>query len=308
MAPETSDATDRTGEPTQDRRSFITTLAGLGALAIGATAASAAPALGRATQIGAAGQLARSNAALNLQHVPKLQRLTAARRPANLPTPPPPAVLGDPPLPSTRQRLLQGLFGPGTGLNASAFRLSSAGGVWGHSAPLTQVMSTNPLAQAYAAGITLTPSGCQYAPGTGYQSPGGSAPISFHTMQASVDPATWGKKLQLLTAKMNEVFSVFFAAFLVTPGALDQSLPYVLELSMEPFDPAFEVFVASTGPSGEYVSANVNFVATTEGTRMALVELPGCDGLEGPSHSLFFRRGNAQPLFTTFNWLNVMAL
>ncbi|GEM_PF-6396142 len=307
MAPDTSDSTDRAGEVTQDRRSFITTLAGLGALAVGATAASAAPALGRATQISAAGQLARSSAALTLQRVPKLQRLTAARRPANLPAPPP-AVVGEPPLPSTRQRLLQGLFGPGTGLNASSFRLSSAGGVWGHSAPLTQVMSINPLAQAYAAGITLTPGGCQYAPGSGYQSPGGSAPLSFHTMQASVDPLTWGNKLQLLTAKMNEVFNFFFAVFLATPGAPNQVLPYVLELSMEPFDPAFEVFAASTGPSGQYQAAQVSFVATTDGTRMALVELPGCDGLEGPVHSLFFRRGNADALFTTFNWLNVMAL
>ncbi len=294
----------------QDRRTFLRTLAGLGALA-SAGIASAAPSLSRTPQVSAqASTLTRSSAALKLQQPLALQRLTRGRSGPKVQLPPPPGVLGEPPQPSTRQRALQAAFGPGSALRAADFGLAAgAGGAWGLSAPLTQVMSTDPLAGAYAAGITLTPEGCQYAPGAEYQTLSGKDPMTYDTLQATVEPATFGKKLRLITAEMNSVFNFFFAVLLNTPGAWEDRLTYVVEVSMEPFEAGFEAFITSDGPPGKPWESNaVNFSPTNDGTRMALIELPGSAGADGYAHTLFFRRGTGNALFTNFNWLNVIAL
>jgi hypothetical protein len=100
----------------------------------------------------------------------------------------------------------------------------------------------------------------------------------------------------------------FFFAHFVTPGPTQTKLSYALELSMDPFDEQFECFVATNISGASYESAPINFVSTSNGARMALVELRGCDGAEGAGHSLTFRRGNAATGMTYFNWLNVIAL
>jgi len=145
----------------QSRRTFIKTLGVLSGMLAGGGIASAAPSLSRSVR------LQRSGAQLSLKQPIALQKLSRRGPKIDLPMPTPP-TLGEPPLPSTRQRLLQTLFSTEVGLDPSAFKLArGANGIWQTSAPLTQVMNTDPLGNAYAQGVTLTPAGCDFVPATG---------------------------------------------------------------------------------------------------------------------------------------------
>lgn len=290
----------------QSRRGFLRTVGLAGGALAGASAALGAPiTLSRDPLL--AKQLKRATGTLRLTKLPSLQKLsTGGGGQMKLPKLP---TLGEPPLPSSRQRLLSALFSDG-GLNAGQFKLKQgAGGIWNCSQPLTQVMSNDQLAAAYAEGITLTPSGCEYAEGVQYTNLGGTEPVTYYTLQAAGGPDDFGQRLQLLTAQTNEVFSAFFTAMFNTPGQWSQRLTYVLELSMEPWSADFDVFISSAPPPGkQYESAAVDFVTTNEGTVMALVELPGSATADNYAHMLHLRRGTAQPLFTQFNWLNIVVL
>ena len=279
----------------QDRRTFIKTLGVLGGALAAGSAASAAPTPARTPT------LRHSSGQLHLQQLPTLQKLSqrGPRIDVELPTLP---ALGEPPLPSTRQRLMQTLF-RADGLDPADFDVTqTANDVWNASGPLTQVMGTDPLANAYAGGITLTPAGCGFTP------PMGLPPIGYASFQSVVTNETFGQKLCLATVD-HPFPGSFLGMLLNTPGAPQDRITYALELAMEPFDHRFECFVASSGPTGmPYESSTVQFVPTNEGTQIALVELRGSGDVEGWAHTLSFRRGNASVGMTFFNWLNVIAL
>lgn len=229
-------AVERDGEHGgQSRRTFIRTLGALGGALAGAGMASAAPTLSRSIK------LRRSGAQLRLKQPVALQKLSRSgpKISAELPTLP---TLGEPPLPSTRQRLLQTLFSGEGSLDPQQFKLTSGpNGIWKISAPL-QVMSNDPLAGAYAEGIMLTPTGCSYAP------PTGRPPLGYGSFQSVVTSDTFGKTLCLATVD-HPFPGFFFSALLNTPGTPQERVTYALELSMEPFDPLFECFIASSGPT-----------------------------------------------------------
>jgi len=299
---------DRPGEAGGlGRRGFLRTLAAAGGLLAAGLSAWGAPASPSAGQlrVGAQSLLSRATSALRLRQPIVLQQLSrgGARRLPALPTLP---TLGEPPLPSTRQRLLDALFrAPRASLQAADFGLApNAAGEWPCSPGTTQVMSGDLLAAAYAAGITLTPSGCEFAAGTALP---GADPMSYGSFQSWVSPDSFGQRVTLMT--VDSAFpGHFFGVLLNTPGAPSSKLTYVFELSMEPFDAGFECFIISSPAGGPYQSAAVEFVPTNDGTYMALVELPGSGAVNGYAHTLSFRRGQASVGITYFNWLNVMAL
>jgi hypothetical protein len=277
----------------QSRRAFIRTLGLAGGVLAGAGIASAAPTLSRTVR------LQRSGAQLRLKQPVALQTLSRSgpKVSAELPTLP---TLGEPPKPSTRQALLQTLFSEG-GLDPKQFQLApGANGAWKLSAPL-QVMSTDPLADAYAEGIMLTPEDCSFTP------PMGLPPIGYGSFQSVVTHDSFGKKLTLATP--DQAFpGFFFTVLLNTPGSPQTKLTYALELAMEPYDSRFECFIASNPEGAAYESAAVTFSGTMEGTFIALVELRGSGDVPGWAHTLSFRRGQGTPGMTIFNWLNVVAV
>ncbi len=278
----------------QSRRTFIRTLGLAGGVLAGAGMASAAPTLSRTVR------LQRSGAQLRLKQPVALQTLNRGgpKISAELPTLP---TLGEPPLPSTRQRLLQTLFAEEGGLDPKQFQLASgANGGWKLSAPL-QVMSNDPLADAYSEGITLTPEGCSFTP------PMGKPPIGYGSFQSVVTHESFGEKLTLATVDHGFPGS-FLGILLNTPGTPQTKLTYALELSMEPFDSRFECFIASNPEGAGYESSAVTYSGTMEGTFIALVELRGSGDVPGWAHTLSFRRGQGTPAMTNFNWLNVMAI
>lgn len=289
------------------RRRFLQTLAAAGGMLAGGLSAWGQPAPPSGLQIrgGLAGALGRATSALRLRQPVLLQQLSRSG-PRRLPVLPKPPVLGTPPLPSVRQRLLDALFtAPGTGLRAGDFGLTvNAAGNWGYSGPLTQVMSGNALAAAYAAGITLTPSGCQYPAGVPHPA---AEPMSYGSFQSWMSPDTFGQRVTLMTVHY-DFPGFFFSVALNTPGAPSTKLTYVFELSMEPFDAGFECFIGSMPSGAPYQSADVHFVPTNDGTQMALVELRGSGDVSGHAHTLAFRRGTGSVGMTNFHWVNVTVL
>ncbi|MGI5818621.1 MAG: hypothetical protein ACOX9R_11055 [Armatimonadota bacterium] len=289
----------------QSRRTFIRTLGVLGG-ALAASGVASADTVGLSSDARSIAQrVRRSSTALRLQQAPALQKLSR-RGPqvsAELPTPP---TLGEPPLPSTRQRLLNALASaPGGGVNLSALGLAQgAGGRWGRSEPLTQIMSTDPLALAYAEGITLTPEGLQFSADAGYHGP---PPMRYATLQAMATPDLFGERLCLVTAD-HPFPGSFFSVVFNTPGGPQSAITYAVEVSMEPYDPGFECFIGSLPAGAPYQSAAVNFVPTNDGTQMALLEIRGSGATSEFAHSIRFRRGTGTALLTHFNWMNVVAL
>jgi hypothetical protein len=278
----------------QSRRTFLKTLGLAGGVLAGAGMASAAPTLSRTPR------LRRSGAQLTLKKPIALHKLSRSGPRFDLQMPDT-ATLGKPPAPSTRQALLQTLFSDEGGLEPADFKLAqAANGIWTLSEPL-QVMSNDPLADAYAEGIVLTPGACSYTP------PIGLPPISYASFQAVVTGDTFGEKLRLAT--VDHAFPGSFLGILLnTPGTPQTKLTYALELSMEPFDTRFECFIASNPEGANYESAAVTYSATMDGTYVALVELRGSGDVPGWAHTLSFRRGQGAPGMTNFNWLSVVAL
>jgi len=279
----------------QDRRTFIKTLGVLGGTLAAGGAALADPTLSRTPT------LRRSTGELYLQQVPTLQKLSrrGPRIDVELPTLP---ALGEAPLPSTRQRLLQTPF-RADGLDPADLNVAqAANGAWKESPRLTQVMNTDALGNAYAEGVTLTPSGCSFTP------PVGLPALGYGSFQSVVTHESFGQKLCLATVE-HPFPGFFFSVLLNTPGSPQFRITYALELAMEPFDHRFECFVASSGPAGmPYESAAVQFVPSNDGTQMALVELRGSGDVQDWAHTLSIRRGRATAGMTNFNWLNVVAL
>ena len=168
MSDERNRADDSSTPGGQDRRTFLRTLGVIGGTLAGAGIAGAAPILSRETrvsaQVGAAGRLRRSSAALKLGQPLGLQKLSQGRSGPRIPAstargrPRRAAAALDPPAPAADALRRAGRCPEGERLLARAQRRREVG----EFPPLTQVMSTNPLAGAYAGGITLTPTGCQY--------------------------------------------------------------------------------------------------------------------------------------------------
>lgn len=300
-----ADGGDRRG---CSRRRFLGAMAGLGALA-GAggilTGRPVAAQTGPSPQLLTAARFRRSNLPLALARPLQLDRLQVAETiPIELPVMP---TLGEPPLPSTRQRLLSTIFkAPGSLLRARDFRLAQQDdGDYPPSEPLSSVMQLDLLAAAYSQGILLTPSGCQFAPDAQYNGPD---PMGYATLQSVVGPKDFGKRLCMATIE-HPFPGPFFSVLFNTPGQPQDKLSYALELSMEPFDPDFECFLMSSGPPGTtFQSSKVNFVPTNEATQLALVEIRGSGAVEGYAQSLHLRRGKAAVGITCFNWLNIIAL
>lgn len=312
MAPHRPDEVDSADG--QDRRTFLKTLGLAGGALAGASAASAAPVqLPRTRSTGtvtpATGGLQRATARMSLKQPLTLQKTTLAA--AGLTPPPSPNIptMGRMPLPSTRQRALQTVFetrsGGGGGLVPKDFGLRSMqDGTYSLPADIT-VGYDVPLARAYAEGITLTPSGCEFAPGAEYE---GTPPMKYMAYRTTyVSPDVFGKQVWLTTDATD--YTWFFQIKWTTPWPLSTRRTYVLELSMEHFDSDFWITLASAGSDqvpGQYLDG-ISFVPTTDNTQMALVEMPGSGGIPY-THTLWFRPGNYGQKLACFNWLNIIAV
>lgn len=305
MARESRDSVRTAESGGQSRRGFLQTLGLLGGALAASSLASAAPVGLSQERPVIAHQLRRSSTNLRLAGAIRLQQTEAAGPAISLQLPTAP-TLGEPPLPSTRQRALQSIFSAsGSTLNPADFRLERAtDGTFAASQPLTSVMQLDLLAQAYAEGITLTPSGCESVPSVNLSGP---PPMVYASTQSWVTPDLFGQRLCLTTVD-HPFPGAFFSALFNTPGDAQTTLTYVLELSMEPFDQRFESFLTSNPAGAGFKSAMVEFVPTNDGTQMALVQIRGSGATDHYAHGLHFRRGGASVAMTYFNWLNIIAL
>jgi len=212
------------------------------------------------------------------------------------------------PLPSSRQRVLQTLFdeagGGGGGFVPEDFGLRQmADGTF--SLPTDIVAGYDvPLANAYAQGITLRPSGCEYAPGAEYEGTPPMTYMAYRTTYAS--PEVFGKQVPVITRATE--YTWFLQIQWRTPWPVNTRRTYVLELSMDDFDSDFDITLYSAG-SGNVPGQSLEpeFSPTTDGSQMALVEIPGSGG-STYTHILWFRPHNYENMSSTFNWLNIIAV
>lgn len=296
----------------QDRRTFLKTLGLAGGALAGATAASAAPVLTRprsTTTVAPppSGQT-RSTARLRLKQPLKLQTQTPGASPLSGPPLPATRPVGRIPLPSSRQRLLQTVFDPptgGNGLDPNDFGLRRMADM-SFSLPRDIVASYDrPLAEAYAQGVTLTPAGCEYAPGAEYA---GTPPMKYMAYRTTyTSPDVFGKQVPLITSATD--YTWFLQIQWRTPFSAATHRSYILELSMAGFCSDFWITLYSAGTGnvpGQYLD-QIEFSPTSDNTQMALVQMPG-SGESDYTHTLWFRPGNYANKQAYFNWLNILAV
>jgi hypothetical protein len=211
--------------------------------------------------------------------------------------------------PSTREAALRGLFeSRGSRLSPDDFGLSADGDDPYSNSPTSDTATDDPpLVGAYMAGITLTPSGCQYAAGSGY---GGPDPIWYETRKGVVRVDTFGSQLALMSDTADEVF---LTIWLRTLGTEDDTITHLLELSMA--NPDFERFRIVTASVLEenglyYLSeTELAFSPTSDDTWVALAEITG-SAISTVSNAVlrFEYTGGGDWYDDTFHWLNVIAL
>lgn len=295
----------------QDRRTFLRTLGLAGGALAGAAAASGAPVQIRPRRTATAtpappGALKRATARTSLKQPLKLQKTAegasgvAAAQPPSLPR------IGRAPLPSTRQRALETIFYSGdSNLVPKDFGLRRLeDGTF--SVPLERVVGYDAdLLRSYTQGITLTPSGCQYAPGAEYQGTPPMKYMAFRTTYLSEDVFGEGVWLVMGATDYTYVMQVQWH----TPWTASTHRTCIFELSMDNFDSDFWISLhagPSGGSSGEYID-RIDFAPTEDNTQLALVEVPG-SGKETYTHTLWFRPGNYEHGYARFNWLNIIAV
>jgi len=284
---------------TADRRAFLRGLAAFGAGTLGAASAHAAPALSR--RVGADKLMRAPVANLKLTTpVKRLQVLKPGTIPAELkPLAVPKQVVI--PVPSTRLRLLKAVTGsPGgadiirdSGLEPAAIEKLG-------SSPALQVMSHNALASAYAAGVVLTPTGCEYGEGV---APLPKPPIFYQSWSGSLSVETVGAG-QCYVHGIHQISAegALWFCFITTPGAATDKLTYLLELSI---DSVFSNYLDRLKFSLNF--SELTMGSTSDRTLVAAVELCGTEQSNSAHwfavHNKLYELGSFG-----FNWLNVMAL
>jgi hypothetical protein len=255
--------------------------------------------------------LTRATGKLAISSPVRMTTSTAPEETAPRPHPSPPTIVAR--QPSTRQRALSALSGApgGAALLRSVGVQSGAGtGAFPFSGVLSTMMRRYTLAEAYAAGITLTPTGCQYSGGT-Y---GGAEPLTYQTHRGWVNPVIlgqeWGPDCCIYSetrerASYNPRFIVpLLTIDMITPGDPTQRMAYLLELHAPGFrEDRVEVSIASEP---------INWSSTSDGTLVTTVELGGTS-TGGRTGGAFCRRLNFQqrvdePVHFYFCWLNAIAL
>ncbi len=284
---------------TADRRAFLRGLAVFGAGTLGAASVHAAPSLSR--RVGA-DRLTRAPRA-NLKLTTPVKRLQVVK-PGTIPAEFKPLALPRPvaiPTPSTRLRLLKAMIGSpgGADLISDSGLEPAAIEKLGLSKSL-QVMSNNTLASAYAAGVVLTPTGCEYGEGV---APLPKPPIFYQSWSGSlsVETVSAGECYVHGMHQMSADGALWFC-FITTPGAATDKLTYLLELSI---NSVYNNYLDRLKFSLNF--AELTMSSTSDGTLVAAVELCGTE--QNTSAHWFAIHNKLYELGSFgFNWLNVMAL
>jgi len=278
---------DGLGRATTDRRAFV---AGVGAAAglIGvASALSAQPGGGQR----AGRQIKRSTNALSIEGAIRPVKIDGGAS-GELPEPILPGPAG--PRPSTRKRLLDALAATeaGRALLTRIGCIGDGGLRYGASRLLQSTCGGDSLAQAYLAGITVTPSECSHIRGIGVM-----AAIEYWTYSAEMNLYSYEslverQKCNLFGLPQEDAMPVI-RFYLCTPGRGDSYLPYLVEMDVE-----------LEGMRAELNGQGVQFVESSDETRVALLQLTGS---EGSYHVLDIYAGERQD-FGHFCWLQAMVL
>jgi hypothetical protein len=289
----------------QSRRGFLTTLGVAGGALMSGTAWAADR--GRPTAVHQSGRqrLQRSSADLRLQKPLQLQRSERLRRPKQFDTVP--SLKSVPrPSPSTRNRALKGVFdSPGSRLKPEDFGIPAGrDGTYSPSSTLQGATGDPTLAAAFAAGVSLTPAGCQFAEGVEY---GGPDPITYWTRRGQITPERFGQMVEIAVDGTGVPFLHFR---LRTPGNAGEVLIHLIELSMPRFgSDNYDVQLGTSPDEDGYATAytSLDFVEADDGTQFALVEIPGAPDAQWTA-SIVFVHDDVQEYRAHFNWLNVIAL
>lgn len=270
------------GRATTDRRGFV---AGVGAAAglLGVAAGVSAQPGGR--------RIKRSSSALTLDGAIRPVKIEQAAS-GDLPEPEAPVPAG--PMPSTRKRLLDALAATeaGRALLTRIGCIGDGGLRYGASRLLKSTCGTDSLAQAYLAGITVTPSECSHIREIGVM-----AAIEYWTYSAEMNLYSYEslverQKCNLFSLPREDAIPVI-RFNLCTPGRAGSYLPYLVEMDVD-----------VEGMRAELNGQEIQFVESSDETRVALVQLPGS---EGGYHALAIYPGERQD-FGHFRWLNAMVL
>ncbi|MGD8237347.1 MAG: hypothetical protein PVH68_02230 [Armatimonadota bacterium] len=156
----------------------------------------------------------------------------------------------------------------------------------------------NPLAEAYALGVTLTPTHCE-RDGEPYRAGG---PLNYLSLRGTVTPYRLRQGECWVGGRHPELRDTESLLYirLRTPGRADQPLAYLVELSLHSERENYMDFIACA-----MNDEPLSFRRTSDGTWLALVELPGSGD---SSHCLTLRPRPREGIWFQFLWLNVVAV
>jgi hypothetical protein len=205
--------------------------------------------------------------------------------------------------PSPKGELLKAISAQPEGASAlAALGVTPTGGggatPFSTSTALALLLAADPLAKAYAQGITLTPTGCEYAPGITLDAP----PLLYYTQRATVGTATGGLTPPGLTSlrlkgEASVVPQRLLTVYLSGAGTEDITLPYLFEVDFE---------WAATAIDTILQGAAVAWAASSKGTYTALVTMQG--GKWQYTMSFDQKTGLSLGYWGMFNWLRVTAV
>ena len=283
------------------RRGFLrrigAALTGLGVLGIGSEAV-AARRLPPTPLAARAKGATTASTRLSLSRTPTVHRISAPPVAATDQVTSPPLSAT---LPSSADRLRSAISGK-TGVRRFPSSMQPAGGS-GRQIPtvpsgafggMTRVLT---LAEAYAAGITLTSTGCEYVGGI-YTV---EAPIYYRTDRGWIGPPQMRDNRLLLNPGLSaRAGARMLWVHMTTPGDTARPVPYILELSLasELADYMDDLRIKLNGET-------LHFSATGDGNWLTIAELPGSGDLH---HEMEFSlRRNAGYFSFEFRWLNVLS-
>ncbi len=251
-----------------DRRSFIAKAAAIGVettLGAGATAQRRLN-----TRVRRPSMRTRGGAddSITLESVPPIARANDPA-PADPPENPLPDAGAGVPQPMSKDALLNALMKTDggeaalAGMDVSNSRAGDGAGAFAPSGNLAAQIIPGNLADAYAAGITLTPTGCEYAEGFEFE----EEPLRYATDSGRITPDTDLDTVLTYTIPQKGGMPMYF--FVQTPGGKDDFLSYSVELAGWCTYPNLKLTAAWNGGDP------VQWTKTSTGARMSLVELGG---------------------------------
>lgn len=154
------------------------------------------------------------------------------------------------------------------------------------------------LREAYQYGITLTTTGCEYRGGryTGYP------PLIWTTARGRMEPEKMvNDRLTVSPGLDGRRGTELLGVWLITPGTVGETGTYILELCTASWDSDYFADLRITVNDQE-----IEFTPTSDGTRLAIVQLSGCgEGVGGHLMQFVLRRDVINYEFE-FLWLNVV--